>query len=141
MEITVDPEVEKLISDAGCDYRLCTACLGPALVPTSVKGPKDTDVQIKVAGHTLYISRYVARYISRVTMDMVYDDEEIDSCPAFPSRFKGYQRWRTAPSAQFFARVSRSMHSLMPRTFSASASVVGPVGTIMHPAVCLIEMS
>ncbi len=91
MEINVDPGVEKLISDAGCDYRVCTACLGPALVPTSVKEPKDTDIQIKVGGHTLYISRYVARYISKVTLDMVYSEEEIDSCPAFPARYKGSQ--------------------------------------------------
>ena len=90
MEITVDLEVEKLISEAGCDYRVCTACLGPALVPTSVKGPKDTDVQIKIGKQTLYISRYVARYISKVTIDMVYDDEEIEACPAFPSRYRGY---------------------------------------------------
>jgi len=90
MEITVDPEVEKLIADAGCDYRVCTACLGPALVPVSVKGPKESDIRIEVAGHTLYISRYVARYISKVTIDMVYDDDEIDSCPAFPNRFHGY---------------------------------------------------
>jgi len=91
MEIAVDPGVEKLIMDAGCDYRVCTACLGPALVPTSVKGPKESDVQIKIGDHTLYISKYVARYISRVTLDMVYDDEEIDACPAFPSRGYRYQ--------------------------------------------------
>lgn len=86
MEITVDPEVEQLIKDAGCDYRVCTACLGPALVPTSVKGPKESDIRIPIGDHTLYISQYVARYIARVTIDMVYDDDEIDSCPAFPSR-------------------------------------------------------
>jgi hypothetical protein len=86
MEITVDPDVQKLIMEEGCDYRVCTACLGPALVPTSVKGPKDTDVRIEIGDNTLYISKYVARYISRVTMDMLYDDDEIDSCPAFPPR-------------------------------------------------------
>jgi len=86
MEITVDPGVEKLIKEAGCDYRVCTACYGPALVPVSVKGPKATDVQIPVGGHTLFISRYVAQYIARVTLDMVYDDDDIDACPAFPPR-------------------------------------------------------
>jgi hypothetical protein len=86
MDITVEPEVEKLIKDAGCDYRVCTACLGPALVPTSVKGPKESDIRIEIGDNTLYISRYVARYISRVTIDMVYDDDEIDACPAFPPR-------------------------------------------------------
>lgn len=90
MEIIVDPEVEKLIMDAGCDYRVCTACLGPALVPTSVKGPKDTDIKIPIGEHMLYISRYVARYVTRVTIDMLYDDDEIDSCPAFPNRYRHY---------------------------------------------------
>lgn len=85
MEIMVDPDVEKLIIDAGCDYRVCTACMGPALVPTSVKGPKESDIVIQVGEHKLFISRYVARYISRVTLDMVYDEDEIDACPAFPS--------------------------------------------------------
>ena len=89
MEITVDPEVEKLITEAGCDYRVCTACLGPALVPISVKGPKESDISIKIGDHTLYISRYVARYIARVTIDMLYDEDEIDACPAFPPR--GYR--------------------------------------------------
>jgi hypothetical protein len=89
MEITVDPEVENLIKEAGCDYRVCTACLGPALVPTSVKGPKDSDVVIEIGSNKLYISMYVARYIARVTIDMLYDDEEIDSCPAFPNRYHG----------------------------------------------------
>ena len=87
MEITVEPDVEQMIKEAGCDYRVCTACLGPALVPTSVKGPKESDIKIKIGDNTLYISMYVARYISRVTMDMLYDDDEIDSCPAFPQRF------------------------------------------------------
>ncbi len=84
MEITVEPDVEKMIKEAGCDYRVCTACLGPALVPTSVKGPKESDIRIEIGDNTLYISQYVARYISRVTMDMLYSEEEIDSCPAFP---------------------------------------------------------
>ncbi len=86
MEIIVEPEVVDLITNADCDYRVCTACLGPALVPTSVKGPKSSDVQIPVGNHILYISQYVARYISRVTIDMEYDDDEIDACPAFPPR-------------------------------------------------------
>jgi len=29
------------------------------------------------------VSRVQAPYIERITMDMLYDEEEIDSCPAF----------------------------------------------------------
>lgn len=84
--ITIDPEVKDLINREGCDYRICTACLGPALVPTSVKMPKESDLKIPVGEHTLYISRVQAKYLTKVTLDMLYDEDEIDSCPAFYRR-------------------------------------------------------
>lgn len=83
MDIIVDEEVRNLITSSGCDYRVCTACMGPALVPISVKPPKSSDIRIPVGDHILYISRVQARYVNRVTIDMVYEDEDIDSCPAF----------------------------------------------------------
>ncbi len=86
MEIPIDDDVRQYINSQGCDFRICTACMGPALVPVSVKPPKSTDIQIPVGGQTLYISRVQARYIDRVSMDMLYDEDEIDSCPAFYTR-------------------------------------------------------
>lgn len=84
--ITVDEDVRSMIIAEGRDYRVCTACMGPALVPTTVKGPKESDIRIPVGNNFLYISRIQARYITNVSMDMIYDDEDIDSCPAFYSR-------------------------------------------------------
>lgn len=86
MEIPVDEDVIKYINAQGCDFRICTACMGPALVPVKVKGPKESDIKIPVGNQTLYISRVQARYIDRVSMDMLYDKEDIDSCPAFYTR-------------------------------------------------------
>ena len=86
MEIPIDDDVKQYIMSQGCDFRICTACMGPALVPVTVKAPKSTDIQIPVGDRTLYISRVQARYIDRVSMDMVYDEDEIDSCPAFYTR-------------------------------------------------------
>jgi hypothetical protein len=83
MQITVDEAVVDLIKSKGVDYRVCTACMGPALVPITVKRPKESDVKIPVGDNTLYVSRVQAMYIDRVSIDMVYDDEDIDSCPAF----------------------------------------------------------
>ncbi len=83
MEITVDDAVIDMIRKEGRDYRVCTACMGPALVPTTVKAPKDSDIRIKVGDNTLYISRVQAMYIDHVSIDMVYGEEDIDSCPAF----------------------------------------------------------
>ncbi len=86
MEIPVDEEVKQYIMSQKCDFRICTACMGPALVPVSVKAPKDTDIRIPVGDYTLYVSRIQVRYIDRITMDMLYDEDEIDSCPAFYHR-------------------------------------------------------
>ncbi len=89
MDIKVDDDVKKMIMSEGRDYRVCTACMGPALVPTTVKGPKDSDIKIPIGDNTLYISRVQAMYIDYVSMDMLYDKEDIDSCPAFYTR-RGY---------------------------------------------------
>ena len=86
MEIPIDDDVKQYRMSQGCDFRICTACMGPALVPVTVKAPKSTDIQIPVGDRTLYISRVQARYIDRVSMDMIYDEDEIDSCPAFYTR-------------------------------------------------------
>lgn len=89
MEIKVDEDVKQMIMKEGRDYRVCTACMGPALVPVKVKGPKDTDIKIAIGDNTLYISRVQAMYMDRVSMDMLYDKEDIESCPAFYVR-RGY---------------------------------------------------
>jgi len=83
MEIGVDDDVRRLIMSEGRDYRVCTACTGPALVPTTVKGPKESDIRIPIGKNTLYISIVQSRYIRRVTMDMVYNREDIESCYVF----------------------------------------------------------
>ena len=86
MEIPIDDDVKNDIMSQGCDFRICTACMGPALVPVTVKGPQSTDIQIPGGDRTLYIARVQAGYIDRVSMDMIYDEDEIDSCPAFYTR-------------------------------------------------------
>ncbi|OPY33043.1 MAG: hypothetical protein A4E32_00715 [Methanomassiliicoccales archaeon PtaU1.Bin124] len=84
MEIMVDPKVIEFVKSSGEDYRVSTSCSGPIIIPTSVKPPKDNDLRVKCGDHTLFISRVQARYISRVTMDMVYDPERGLSCSMYP---------------------------------------------------------
>lgn len=86
MDIQVDDDVKQYIQSMGCDFRVCTACMGPALVPTKVKAPKESDLRIPIGEQTLYISRVQMMYIDRVSMDMLYDKDDIDSCPAFYTR-------------------------------------------------------
>ena len=52
-EITVDEDVKQMILDAKEDYRICTACTGPALVPIKVKPPKKSDIMIPIGDYVL----------------------------------------------------------------------------------------
>ncbi len=82
----MDDDVKKLIMSEGRDYRICTSCTGPALVPITMKVPKESDIRIPVGNNTLYISRVQARYIDRVTMDMIYNRDDLESCSVFNYR-------------------------------------------------------
>ncbi len=86
-EITVDDDVKKFIINSKEDYRICTACSGPALVPISVKPSKKTDIMIMIGDYILYVSAIQAMHINRGRMDMLYSEEEIESCPAFWGRY------------------------------------------------------
>lgn len=83
MQIEVDEAVKQMVLSEKHDFRICTACMGPALVSTEVKQPKESDLKIPVGEYTIFVSRVQAPYIDRITMDMIYDENEIDSCPAF----------------------------------------------------------
>ncbi len=79
-KIEVDPEVIDYIRRTGKDFRVSTDCSGPVIPPTDLKSPKETDLRIEVGSNTLYISRIQARYIDRVTMDMLYDPSRRLNC-------------------------------------------------------------
>ena len=80
--IAVDQEVIDFIIKNKRDFRVSTSCSGPVIVPITVKAPKDTDLKVKVGNNILYISRVQARYINRVTPDML-DESRLESCSAF----------------------------------------------------------
>jgi hypothetical protein len=80
--IAVDQEVIDFILKNKRDYRVSTSCSGPVIVPITVKAPKETDLKVKVGNNILYISRVQARYINRVTPDML-DESRLESCSAF----------------------------------------------------------
>ena len=82
VQIEVDQEVIDFILKNDQDYRVSTSCSGPAVVPVSIKPPKNTDLQIPVGSHTLYISIVQARYVSRITPDML-DEMRYKTCYLF----------------------------------------------------------
>ncbi|WP_214019438.1 hypothetical protein [Methanoculleus sp.] len=75
--IYVTEDVRSYVLQRKRDFRVSTSCSGPILLPTSVKPPKITDLQIPVGDYTVYISKYQARYIDSIHRGMIpifYED-------------------------------------------------------------------
>lgn len=83
-QIPVEQGVIDFITQNKQDYRICTSCSGPVMLPVALKSPKSTDIIIEIGENKLYISRVQARYLRRVTSDMIYDPEVGMSCSAYP---------------------------------------------------------
>jgi hypothetical protein len=69
LEIT--EEVRSYILTAQADFRVCTSCGGPILLPVSVKRPKASDLRIPVGTQILYVSRYQAPFLSIIDGEMI----------------------------------------------------------------------
>ncbi|HTX43866.1 MAG TPA: hypothetical protein VMC61_03995 [Methanocella sp.] len=67
----ISDEVISFIREQKRDYRVCTSCGGPILLPIAIKKPKPNDLKIPVGGHTLYISATQARYIDVIDDSML----------------------------------------------------------------------
>ena len=83
-EIEVDQSVKDYILKTGRDFRVSTTCSGPVILPLEVKPAKENDIRIKIGKNTLFISRVQARYIDRVTMEMMYDADVGLNCSLYP---------------------------------------------------------
>ena len=70
-EVTVLPEVLDYINKRDCDFRICTSCGGPILLPTRIKPPKKSDLLLKAGDHTIYISIHQARFLHNIHMEMI----------------------------------------------------------------------
>jgi len=69
--IQVTDEVLQYINKRKCDFRICTSCGGPILLPITMKTPKPNDFQIKAGDYTIYISVHQVRYLHSIDMSMV----------------------------------------------------------------------
>lgn len=77
-DITIAPEVLEYIQRRDCDFRICTSCGGPILLPVKVKPPKKTDLLLQAGKRIIYISIHQARYLHSIRMDMIpfFDDPD-----------------------------------------------------------------
>jgi hypothetical protein len=78
-DITLAHEVLDYIAKRDCDFRICTSCGGPILLPTRAKPPKKSDFLFQAGNHTIYISIHQARYLHTIRMDLVpfFDDSDL----------------------------------------------------------------
>jgi hypothetical protein len=70
-EVTIVPEVIEYIKKRDCDFRICTSCGGPILLPIRIKPPKKTDLLLRAGNHMIYVSVHQARFLHNIRMDMV----------------------------------------------------------------------
>jgi hypothetical protein len=70
-EIAVSNEVRRYLATQPCDYRICTSCGGPILLPVSVKRPKPTDIRIPMGNRTLFVSRFQAPFLDLIDGEMI----------------------------------------------------------------------
>jgi hypothetical protein len=78
-EITVSPDVLKYLDTRGGDFRICTSCGGPILLPVHIKPPKKNDLLLRSGSHTIYVSIHQARFLQTISADMIpfYGDADI----------------------------------------------------------------
>jgi hypothetical protein len=79
-EVIVAPEVIEYINRRDCDFRICTSCGGPILLPVRVKPPKRSDLLLKAGNHTIYVSIHQARFLHSIRMEMIpfFDDDDLN---------------------------------------------------------------
>ena len=82
-EVNIRPEVIDYIEKRNCDFRICTSCGGPILLPVRIKPPKKSDILVKAGSHTIYISIHQVRFLQDIRGDMI---------PFFDDELVGYER-------------------------------------------------
>lgn len=70
-EITVNDDVIAYIKERNCDFRICTSCGGPVLLPVTARPPKTSDLQIHLGGQVIYVSIYQARDLQTIHAGLI----------------------------------------------------------------------
>lgn len=70
-QFEVTDDVVAYVTERKTDFRICTSCGGPVLLPVSVKPPKPTDIRVPAGDRTIYVSIYQARYLDTIHRGMI----------------------------------------------------------------------
>ncbi|MBE0522947.1 MAG: hypothetical protein IBX40_01205 [Methanosarcinales archaeon] len=63
--LIIDDEIKELIKKEDRDFRICTSCSGPLLIPTDIVPSKPSDLEVEIGDNSLFISFNQARYTHR----------------------------------------------------------------------------
>ncbi len=70
-QFEVADDVLAYVNERKTDFRICTSCGGPVLLPVSVKPRKPTDIEVPAGDQTIYVSIYQARYLTTIHRGMI----------------------------------------------------------------------
>ena len=70
-QFLITKEVIEFIKEKDQDFRVCTYCGGPVLLPADIRKPKPNDIKVQVGDHVLYVSATQARYIDVIDESML----------------------------------------------------------------------
>ncbi len=70
-QIRISETIVNYIKENKRDYRLCTSCGGPVILPITIKKPKPNDIKQQVGDNFLYISAAQAPYIDIIDDSML----------------------------------------------------------------------
>lgn len=71
MDFELSEKLREHILKENRDFRVCTSCFGPTILPVGVARVKPTDHKVAVAGRTLYVSAFQARWVNRFDETML----------------------------------------------------------------------
>ena len=71
--IIVDAQVKEYINKEDRDFRICTTCKGPLLVPTDIISSKPDDIKVRIGENFLFLSLFQAQYTRRIHKSLITD--------------------------------------------------------------------
>ncbi|MCD4845496.1 MAG: hypothetical protein K8R25_13525 [Methanosarcinales archaeon] len=71
--IIVDKEIKEYINKHDRDFRICTSCRGPVLMPIDIIPSKPGDIKVKIGDNTLFMSLFQAEFTRRIHKSLLTD--------------------------------------------------------------------
>lgn len=71
MDFEVSERLREHIVQEKKDFRVCTSCFGPTILPVGMASTKPSDHKIRIGEQTLYVSAFQARWVRKFDEGML----------------------------------------------------------------------